>query len=80
VLLEGQAEVIRDGSVVAQLGPGDHFGELAHLQGVPRAATVRALTPVRVFRISPAGFDHLISASLRSTSANPLIAAAAREN
>lgn len=48
VLLEGTATVRRNDRKVATLGPGDHFGELALLDGGPRTATVVADTPLRV--------------------------------
>lgn len=46
VLLGGSAAVTRDGTVVAELGPGDYFGELALLDPAPRAATVTATSDV----------------------------------
>src|SRR5207245_2371913 len=49
VLLEGQAAVTQGGREIGLLGPGDFFGEIALLEGVPRTATVTATTPVRFF-------------------------------
>jgi CRP-like cAMP-binding protein len=58
VLLDGTAEVARDGVTVADLGPGDYFGELALLDPSPRAATVTTTSPavlavldLRMFRV-----------------------------
>lgn len=48
VILEGEVVVERDGDGVSTAGPGDHFGELALLDGQPRSATVRATGPVTV--------------------------------
>ena len=42
VIESGEAEVIGDGQVVATLGPGTGFGEIALLRRTPRTATVRA--------------------------------------
>lgn len=63
VLLEGLVEVRRDGTVLAQLGPGDHFGELALLdETARRSATVVAMTPVVVAYLSRHHFDTLLAA------------------
>ena len=58
VLLDGTATVKRHGQVVAELGAGDYFGELALLDPAPRAATVTATSDtelavlgVRMFRV-----------------------------
>ena len=61
----GQADVLVDGSPIATLGPGDHFGEIALLEHVPRTATVEARTPLRAFRLDADGFDQVVAESLR---------------
>ena len=40
----GQATVSRKGVEIVTLGPGDHFGEIALIDGGPRSATVTAAT------------------------------------
>jgi CRP/FNR family cyclic AMP-dependent transcriptional regulator len=40
VIAEGMVRVIRDGETLAELGPGDFFGELSVLDGKPRNAMV----------------------------------------
>lgn len=45
---EGDAEVVRSDEVVATLGPGSYFGEIALLVTGTRTATVRARTPMRL--------------------------------
>ena len=52
---EGQAEVTRGGEHVADLGPGDFFGEKGLLEKTLRNATVTAKTPVRLVTLT--GWD-----------------------
>jgi CRP-like cAMP-binding protein len=47
VIIDGAASVSVDGTEVARLGPGDHFGELALISERVRSATVTAVGPVR---------------------------------
>ncbi|HZE29027.1 MAG TPA: cyclic nucleotide-binding domain-containing protein [Gaiellaceae bacterium] len=60
VLLEGEAEVSRDGETLNELGPGDFFGEIALVEDTPRTATVTATTPVRVLVITDRSFRRLL--------------------
>ena len=48
VLLEGHVTVHREGTHLADLAPGDCFGEMGVVSKEPRNATVIATTPVRV--------------------------------
>ena len=48
VIEEGTAEVVRDGQLLATVGPGSYVGELALIDAGPRSATVTATTPMRV--------------------------------
>ena len=41
---DGNATVSLRGEIVRTLGPGDHFGEIALIDGGPRSATVTAAT------------------------------------
>ena len=52
---EGEAEVTRGGEHVANLGPGDFFGEMGLLEKTLRNATVTAKTPVRLVTLT--GWD-----------------------
>jgi CRP-like cAMP-binding protein/Zn-dependent protease len=65
VIGSGQADVVRDGDVVASLGAGAYFGEVALLTDEPRNATVVAHTPSRVFRLDREGFGEVIAQTFR---------------
>jgi putative peptide zinc metalloprotease protein len=61
----GWFEVVVDGHRVGSCEAGGHFGEVALLADVPRTATVRSLTPARVFRLDRAGFEQLLADAFR---------------
>jgi CRP/FNR family cyclic AMP-dependent transcriptional regulator len=52
---EGEAEVTRRGEHVADLGPGDFFGEVGLLETELRTATVTAKTSMRLITLT--GWD-----------------------
>jgi CRP/FNR family transcriptional regulator, cyclic AMP receptor protein len=52
---DGTAEVTRGGEHVADLGPGDFFGEMGLLEKTMRNATVTAKTPMRLVTLT--GWD-----------------------
>ena len=60
VLVEGTADVVRNGRVVNRLGPGDFFGEIALIAKRPRTATVTTTTPARVLVVTDRSFQSLM--------------------
>ncbi|MBI3970000.1 MAG: cyclic nucleotide-binding domain-containing protein [Chloroflexi bacterium] len=50
-------------AVLARLGPGQSFGEMALLSGEPRSASAVAVEDATLLRIAKDDFDHLISGS-----------------
>jgi CRP/FNR family transcriptional regulator, cyclic AMP receptor protein len=64
VLLEGQADVLKGGKRINEMGPGDFFGEIALVAPSPvRTATVKATTPVRVLVVTAQNFRRLLAGS-----------------
>jgi CRP-like cAMP-binding protein len=53
VIIDGKAEVERQGQHVATLGPGDFVGELSLLDHGPRTATVTAVTDIALLVLTP---------------------------
>jgi CRP/FNR family transcriptional regulator, cyclic AMP receptor protein len=60
VLIDGEADVVRKGRVVNELGPGDFIGEIALVSGKPRTATVRTRGPARILVVTASGFRTLM--------------------
>ncbi len=50
-VVEGTADVLKDGKRIRMLDTGDVFGEIAVLYGGHRTATVVATTPMRLVMI-----------------------------
>jgi CRP-like cAMP-binding protein len=63
VVLVGSARVSRGGRKLAQVGPGDAFGELALLSKGPRTATVDALSDMEVAVITRRHLTGLLEAA-----------------
>ena len=71
VVISGEVEVLKKSkraveARVAVLGPGDWFGEMSIVDIQPRSATVRALAPSRLLRVTSADLDALYRHDLRS--------------
>jgi len=60
VVVDGTVRVVRDGEVVALLGPGEFFGELSVLDRMPRNATVAAETAATCLALASWDFEKVL--------------------
>jgi CRP-like cAMP-binding protein len=60
VVVAGGVRVVRDGTVLATLGPGEFFGELSVLDGRPRNAMVAAETATTCLAIASWDFEAVL--------------------
>ena len=60
VVASGSVEVVRDGEVIARLGPGQFFGELSVLDGLPRTAQVIAAEPTTCLALASWEFEGVV--------------------
>ena len=65
LLIDGTVVVRRHGRKLANLGPGDWFGEIALLTFKPRSATVTAISPCRLLVIQDRSFRRVVEATPR---------------
>jgi CRP-like cAMP-binding protein len=65
LITAGRTRVVRDGETLAELGPGEFFGELSLLDGEPRIAAVVSETPTTCLAIPSWKFDTLLEAQPR---------------
>lgn len=63
VIVSGRVRVVRDGTVLSHLGPGDFFGELSVLDGQPRNAMVAAEEPTTCLAIASWDFEAALLAN-----------------
>ena len=61
LILEGKAEVIKDGQKLAELGTGNFFGELAVIDGQTRTADVVAVTETKCWILSQWAMKSIIA-------------------
>lgn len=66
IIEEGEVQIyIKDGAGkrvnLANLGPGETFGEFAMLDRTPRSASAQALTYSKIYRISEDGYQQLLT-------------------
>jgi hypothetical protein len=52
----GEVEIEIDGKVANELGPGDHFGEIALLRDIPRTGTARARKQTQLYALERDAF------------------------
>jgi len=60
VIVDGSANVTRNGRKIATLGPGDYFGELALLDRAPRNATIVATSPMELVVLAQREFSGVL--------------------
>ena len=60
LILDGAAQVTRNGRTVKQLGPGDFFGEMSLLTKAPRTASVVARTAMECITLSATAFKKVL--------------------
>jgi CRP-like cAMP-binding protein len=62
VIASGSVRVVRDGETIAELGPGDFFGELSVLDGKPRNAQVISNEPTICLALATWEFEDVVRA------------------
>jgi CRP-like cAMP-binding protein len=77
VLVEGTADVRRNGRRVNRLGAGDFLGEISVISGVPRTATVTTTSDARLLVLTDRAFKRVVD-GMPSVQANVLRSVAER--
>jgi CRP/FNR family transcriptional regulator len=60
IVVSGQVRVERDGTLLANRGPGEFFGEIALVAGGPRTATATCATDCRLLVLGHRDFHSLM--------------------
>jgi len=64
IVERGRVTLTRKGTRIAQLGPGQMFGEMASLDGGPRVVTVTAGEPTTLIAIPPEAYNAAVYGNL----------------
>jgi len=60
LVVTGLVRVVRDGEEVADLGPGEFFGELSVIDGLPRIAQVVSVEPTVCLALATWDFERVL--------------------
>jgi CRP-like cAMP-binding protein len=60
IVVDGRVRVVRDAQTLAELGPGEFFGELSVLDRQPRVAQVVAETPTTCLALASWDFERVL--------------------
>ncbi|MEM6835426.1 MAG: cyclic nucleotide-binding domain-containing protein [Cyanobacteria bacterium P01_C01_bin.120] len=63
IILAGEADIYKGPQLMAQLGAGEMFGEMALLTGEERSASVVARTPMKLYELDKSDFDGMLTRS-----------------
>lgn len=61
-ILDGEVKVTIGGTEIASIGPGQFFGEMSMVDGLPRSATITTVTECRLLEIDAKNFETIIRA------------------
>jgi CRP/FNR family transcriptional regulator, cyclic AMP receptor protein len=59
IIVDGTADVSKNGRKINQLGPGDFLGEIALISGAARTATVKTTSEARLLVLTDRAFKRL---------------------
>jgi MFS family permease len=76
IVADGAVEIIVDGQIVRETGPGGYFGEIALLRDIPRTATVRAKSDVELLALDRDDFIAAVTGHAASAEAADSVIAA----
>jgi serine/threonine protein phosphatase PrpC len=60
IVLSGAVRIHKGETVLLEIGPGDHFGEMALIRAAPRSATATALEPSELIALRRADFFEIL--------------------
>jgi CRP-like cAMP-binding protein len=60
IVIDGMLEILRGEQVLSEVGPGEHFGEMALIRSTPRSATVRSLDVSELIAIRRSEFFSIL--------------------
>jgi serine/threonine protein phosphatase PrpC/CRP-like cAMP-binding protein len=60
IVIDGMLNILRGEQVLSEVGPGEHFGEMALIRSSPRSATVRAIEKSELIAIRRGDFFSIL--------------------